>query len=233
MSRTLNRSCCLLAALLAATCFGSNASASVVAWGAAQNTTGASNVSTNGSLVAAFNGGGANTTANGVLFTSSNVLGTSFVGALNGGTTGDAGFDTLLNSFTFGGGTSTTIDLGSFLVGALYEVQVFFADQRTPSIDRVMTYGSNDGLAGPTVNLEADSNNAPTSPFGQYAIGQFLADGADPDLTLATNGFANAHINAWQVRLLREPVGVIPEASAGLIWSVLSLGACLKSRRAA
>lgn len=179
-------------------------SAAVISWGAAQNTTATTDISTTGTLVEAHAEGGGATTVNGVTFAAANTLGSSSSTQLDGASTGDAGFDSLLNSVSFGGGVSTTIDLGSFTSGTSYEIQIFYTDQRTPGLnDRVMTYGSSTG--GGTVDLEADPNNAGTSPFGQFAIGTFTADGTDPDLTLDTNGFGNAHITAWQIRSVPEP----------------------------
>ena len=198
----------------------------VIAWGAATNTTTPGDVSTNGTLIQA-NAEGATATVNTVTFAASNSLGSINVGQLNGGSTGDASFDTLLNELSFGGGTSTTIDLGSFTSGNVYEVQIFYIDQRTTNSfnDRVMTYGSSTG--GGTVDLEADPNNAPSSPFGQYAIGTFTADGTDPDLSLATNGFGNAHISAWQVR----DITPIPEPASTALLAFASTAMLLRRRK--
>lgn len=201
-------------------------SAAVIAWGAATDTTAATNVSTNGTLVQANAENNVASTVNGVTFAASNSLGTINAGQLNGGTTGDAGFDTLLDNLSFGGGTSTTIDLGAFTSGNVYEVQVFYTDQRVGGLnDRVMTYGSSTG--GGTVDLEADPNNAAGSPFGQFAIGTFTADGTDPDLSLATNGFGNAHITAWQVR----DITPVPEPSSTALLGLGGVALILRRRK--
>ncbi|MGC6465750.1 MAG: PEP-CTERM sorting domain-containing protein [Akkermansiaceae bacterium] len=194
--------------------------AAVISWGAATDTTSAADVSVNGTSLSALNGGASNVTVNGVSFTGSDLLAGSPVGVglLGGGTTGDTGFNSLLDEVDFGGGTGVSvIDLGAFTSGNTIEIQVFFTDQRSAQQDRVMRYGSSTG--GGTVDLEASPNNANTAPFGQYAIGTFVADGTDPDLTLAPQGFGNAHFTAIQVRDL----GVIPEPSS----LMLSLVACV------
>ena len=190
-------------------------SGAVIAWGAAMDTTSPLDIVTTGTVVGAFNGADESAIVNGVLFGVSDPLGGISNGMLSGGTSGDAEFDKFLRSVSFGGGTSTSIDLGALVSGQTYEVQVFFGDQRNASNDRVMTFGSSTG--GGTVDLEADPNNANTSPFGQFASGIFVADGVDPDLTLATNGFGNAHITAWQIRAVPEPSRAILFVLAGAL----------------
>jgi len=219
------------------------ASASIVVWGSAQNTLAPTDISTNGTLVRAFNGGTLDATVNGVLFQQLNqVLGELNFAAgsfLGGGTTGDAEFNKLLDQtlFSFNMGNTSTIDLGSFVASRSYEIQIFFTDQRTnanqinPSInDRITTYGSTDGVTtGPTVDLEADPDNMINSVFGQFAIGTFTADGNDPDLTLLGSNYPATQINAWQIR----DVAVIPELGATtLLTMLLGIGgASLKRRR--
>jgi hypothetical protein len=167
--------------------------------------------------VTAHNEGGSEVTVNGVLFEASSSLGTSFSGALDGADTGDTGLNGLLNTLSYGGGTSTSIDLGTFTPGSTYLVQVFFTDQRSTTRDRVMRFGSSTGAD--TVDLDADPDNSTASPWGQYATGTFVADGTDPDLTLMPQGFGNAHITAWQVREITSgslPVPTLSTASSSV-----------------
>lgn len=217
-----------LTALALAGIFGLSASnAAVIAWGAATDITATTDVSTNGTLLVAHNGGAGSPTVNGVSFSAADLLTGPTVGAglLAGGTTGDAGFDTLLNQIDFGGGGGlVTIDLGAFTSGNTIEVQVFFTDQRATTQDRVMQFGSSTG--GGTVNLEADPDNTTGSPWGQFVTGTFVADGTDPDLTLDAQGFGNAHFTAIQVRDL-----TVPEPSAGILGLLGFLGMVLRRRR--
>ena len=211
------------------------ASAAIIMWGPAEDTTGPADVVTSGFLVEAFNATIAanvpgSVTINSVEFTNtSNLLGQAFVGALGGNSTtsGDASYDTLLNSFNFGGGTSTTIDIGGaggLSIGSSYLVQVWYTDLRGTT--RNMIFG--DG-AGNTVTL-----NQRGERLGQFAIGQFVADGGTQTLSLATNGFGflNAHITGYQIRT-NEPPPPLPEPATLLLMGggLLGLGFAVTRRR--
>ncbi|MCC5844137.1 MAG: hypothetical protein JJU05_07795 [Verrucomicrobia bacterium] len=113
--------------------------------------------------------------------------------------TGSTTYDNLLRSFTDprvstssgGDGKSGTMTFGNLTQGQAYQIQIWYNDQRSFGVDRVMTYG--DGL-GNNVNLAADSGN-----YGQFAIGTFTASGTSQNLFMATSGFANVHYNAIMV----------------------------------
>lgn len=229
----------LLACLAAIAALTTPALASVVSWGPAQDLFSAADVSTNGASVSAFNGGTVDAVVAGTNFVAANPFlaqypGDAFAAPLFNPGTGDAGFNTLIGqaAFTFDpiiDVSTGTIDLGVFTPGRLYEVQVFFADQRTAANERTNRIGSFDTSGpGATVDLESDPNNAPTAPFGQFAIGTFLADGDDPDLTVAGFNFPSAQINGWQVRDITQ--SVVPEPG---MFAVFALGALmhLPSRR--
>lgn len=202
--------------------------ANLIQWGAATDTTSVTDISLNGTLVLAFNGGNSTTTANGVTFNASNVLGSTFGSALAGGNTGDAGFTTLLNEFTFGGGPNDVVfDIGNFALGDTYEVQVFYADQRDAQSDRVMRFGDDGTGTNGFVDLEANPDNTIGSPFGQFAIGTFTSDGTDLNLILNAQGFGNAHINAWQVRNITST----PEPSSLILLMGLAMAGVRNRRR--
>jgi hypothetical protein len=209
-------------ALLAAVLLACTASAQIVTWGPVLPSLAPSDVSLQGALVYAGNAHQPNSppiaaTVNGVTFaggfhpTSWNGY---IVGGLNGSTTGDAEYDDLLatslamqtspaaNPTGWGGIRLDT--LATLTPGHLYQVQVWFTDQRTGSptnvlYDRVMTLSSAFGTAtlngGEITNLatmlqgplsgplEADPDNAPAaaSPdtvFGTHCTGSFVFDPA-------------------------------------------------------
>lgn len=227
MNRNLSS---LLFGLAAVLCAVSTTQAATITWDAAQDTTSVADVSTAGTLVAAFNGGSATVTVGGETFTAANPFGFASANGFLNANTGDADFNALLNSasFSFNGnntGNSGSIDLGSFTPGTTYEVQVFFVDQRPAQNDRINRIGSTDtGSPGATVDLESDPNNALTAPYGQFAIGTFVADGDDPDLTVLGTNFASAQINAWQVR------SVVPEPTTACLLVVAAAGlACRRN----
>lgn len=195
------------------------ARAQTVSWGPVLPSTGPADVSLNGNLVVARNLHGSNTspavdaTVNGVTFVGGfqpNGWNGFVTTGMNGSTTGDAGYDALLNgarAMTNGssgnpsGWGGIRIDnLTSLTPGGLYEIQVWYTDQRTGSAsnvlyDRVMTLSSAWGTAAVTngevtnlasmvqgplsASMDADPDNAPAvnSPdtvFGTHCTGTFL-----------------------------------------------------------
>jgi hypothetical protein len=208
--------------------------AAVITWGTATNVSATTDVSTNGSPVEAFNlvsrpadAATGTVMVNGVTFTALDRpspltnLGTAAPNQLNGGTSGNANYNILLNTVAFGGGASTsmTVGGGNLLNGVLYEIQLWYVEERitgTPALNtRVMTYGDGNGN---TVNLGGTAGL-----LGQYVIGTFTANGPSQSLTLATNGFAQSHLAAYQIRQ-------IPEPSAALLSSLCAL-ALFRRRR--
>ncbi|MGE9270080.1 MAG: sulfatase-like hydrolase/transferase, partial [Verrucomicrobiales bacterium] len=186
-----------------------------ITWGPPADVISTTDVSTHGILIEAFNAGQngvASQTINGVTFigTGSLLHQSSNVNSFSG-TTGDIGYDALLNSIDFGGGTdlvSFQIGNGSLEEGSLYEVQLWYADTRYA--DSRMTPVGDGELSPNTVYLEAS---------GQYGIGIFIADGPNQTITLESPDFGNAHINAYQLRKLPEslptpqpPTNLIAEA---------------------
>ena len=182
------------------------APAAPIAWGPALSTATPGDILTAGRAVEAINAINSNTgyvTVNGVMFTNSNALLPKSVGGnfLAGNSTGDAGLDALLNKLDYGGGTSPSISIGGGHLnpGDQYQVQVFFTDLRAANNNHVMTFGDGEA-AESSVDLHASQGG-----FGQYGVGTFTADATSQALTLATNGFGNAHITAYQLRTLTAP----------------------------
>ena len=188
------------------------AQAAVINWGSATAVgTGGGNssdVSVTGSLVEAFNAQpndatAANVTVNGVTFMGTTALlnadpkngeGVDLSAGTHGG---DAAYDALLSELEYGGSPAATIVIGggALLSGSQYEVQVWFVDDRVDFDSRVMRYGDGNGN---TVDLN-----------DQFSMGTFRADGTTQSLTLAPQGFGQAHISAYQVRSL-EPFDPVP-----------------------
>ena len=155
--------------LLAAALCAVPAAAQTIAWGPVLPVVAASDVNTNGTLVVARNLHSATTTQSPL------INGVQFVGAfaptgwtnastlaLNGSTTGDAGYDLLLNSARAtsaaatgnptGWGAIRIDNLVPLTVGRNYEIQCWFTDQRLGTgtaalYDRVMTLSSAIGAA--------------------------------------------------------------------------------------
>ena len=195
---------------------GAQANAATITWGTAQDinigATGGTDVSTQGSLVAALNVGDTNNspTVNGVVFaaddgsSSINPAGNAYDFA-NPGDFADADYDVLLHravSYT------QSITLNSLTSGQEYLVQVWGNDSRNlGTTDRHYTL---DGAGDIYVSA------AGTDAVGQTIIGTFVADATSQTITLAGyNGTADMAdavvVNAVQVRAIPEP------ATLGLI----------------
>lgn len=194
--------------------------AAPITWGAAGNVSAASDVSTNGALVEAFNLGGtgvanavADETVNGVLFTAkTDLLSNNSSLDVFSGSSGDAGYDNLLGTVDFGGGTnlvSLSLGNGSLVSGANYEIQVWFNDTRYTNRDTPV----GDGLG----------NKVTLNSTGQFATGVFTADASSQTLTLESPTFGNAHLNAYQIRSLSDdPLAIFSGATTadGVAYSV-------------
>ena len=185
-----------------------------ITWGPAIDITDESDVSTNGTLVEAFNavandqiGDATTITVNGVPFAPTTSLlnqDPRNAGANDFSSTtdeGDPDYDTLVSTLEFGGGSSlVTLTLGDgdgdssdtgaaglLVIGEQYEIQVWYSDTRPNEDDRVTPVGDGNGN---TVELN-----------DQFAIGTFTADASTQEITLASPNFGQAHINAYQIRL--------------------------------
>ncbi|MDB4265147.1 right-handed parallel beta-helix repeat-containing protein, partial [bacterium] len=184
-------------------CLGlaSSLPAAEITWGVPTNVSDETDVSTNGTLVEAVNASARtnllNYTVNGVEFEGESILPQ---GGFNGdfdpsASSGLSGtYQQLLNEADFGGGQNTSITIADegLIVGLSYEVQIWFLDTRG-SDPRVMTFSDGSANAD-TVDLDGNA--------GQFAIGTFVADGTSQALRLLTNDYSNAHLSAYQLRLL-------------------------------
>lgn len=206
-------------------------SAAVISWGAATNTSTASDLisgpyayAMNG-YSAANNGGVIGTIPTGFENTDFTSLSSGVtVAATTGGpnfrsrgendaemvgSTGDAAFDNLVNSMTDSWGsskgvTAATMTFSGLTDGQEYRIQVFYNDQRGGNSDgRAMIYGDGNGN---TVTVAGnDGSGGGNGEFGQFAVGTFTAEGTSQELTMKTNGFGNVHYNAIAIAPVPEP----------------------------
>ncbi|QDU87910.1 Choline-sulfatase [Pirellulimonas nuda] len=167
-----------------------------IQWRSAQNTAGLGDLTLakSGNIVAAYTGGPSDVVVDGVSFVVNNLPNGSASEALQGASSGDAPYDGLLDSFTYGGGTQTSLEFTGLTAGKLYAVQAWFTDLREAVDGRTMTFASALGNSVDVVGNPAGPN--PPDYLGQYAVGMFVATEETARVLLETNGFGNAHYNA-------------------------------------
>ncbi len=206
---------------------------SAISWGASQATSGIGDISTTpGGVLYALNGGSGDFNVGGINFLSSDFsdlpTGVSFTatGASAGNTpgggkfgsvyspssissTGNAAYDSLLETIAYSNGSPSGISTGHFSFSGLtpgndYQVQVWYNEQRSGLDSRVMRFG--DGL-GNNVDLAGGnaSSGVQTSSYGRNVTGTFTASGTSQNLSLESLGFGNVHYNAILVQDFMAP----------------------------
>ena len=227
----------LLAAATLALATASTSSAAVVNWGAATNIAGDSDVSTAGSLVGAFNLGGAgvlNTTVNGVVFNALALSGNNVTsGNFNLATAGtfasdnavgsgsapfsnlSAPYQSLLSTTAGAGlGGTFTLTMNALTLGTNYQFQFWVNDSIAGQFNTTATAGNSVTLVDNVSQLGGGT--------GQFAIGTFIASGASQSITFTTT--TTLQTNGFQLRALPAAVAV-PEPGSALA-GMLALGAC-------
>jgi hypothetical protein len=220
--------------------------AATITWGAAQNITGDTNVSTNGTLVDAFNigpGGTPTTVVNGVnfasfayptasltSFTQGNYkveVSASFLGSANTFGSGSPPFSSLSAPYqtllSTGGGASIganyTLTMSGLTVGQTYEFQ-WWSNNSTATADGTTA------TAGNAVTLDSNLTNL-GGGTGQFAIGSFIADNAAQQIVFTRVGAGGVStVNGFQLRQLGAGPGTaVPEPGSALV-GLMVLGLC-------
>lgn len=201
--------------------------AAPIVWGAATNITGVTDVSTAGSLLAAYNFGGANvaaTTINGVTFQ-------PFAIAGNPTTTGDfsvqespgqlfgsntlfgstsapltnlpLSYQTLLQSGVYSQTPSAiTLTMNNLTVGQTYQLQWWTNTSNGFTNNNFVT-----ALAGNSVTLSPNTSQA-VGGLGQYVIGIFIADSTTQTVRYTGSTSVSSSgpvINGFQIRAVSTP----------------------------
>jgi hypothetical protein len=106
----------------------------------------------------------------------------------------------VLRTCSIGQGSVDRIELTNLIIGQRYQVQMFYADERTTLEPATMTItDSDDGAPGVVLRSRGAGG------LGQSAVGRFVAAGSTCVLNVeATAGRRNAHISAWVLRRLDE-----------------------------
>jgi hypothetical protein len=236
-----------LLALLAILAFSAaTTQAANITWGAPTAISGDTNVSTNGTLVSAFNIGGpgvASTTVNGTLFTAMPLSGTSvtignFTFSSATALTEDnnvgsivapfillsAQYQALLSSVG-GGPTAVTLTMSGLVLSATYEFQWWSNTSANPG-PFITT-----ATAGGVVTLSSNTGGGlgGVGGVGQYAIGSFTADANFQTIVFSNPNDLSA-INGFQ---LRQTFGApsVSDSGSTIALLFLSLGALFGASR--
>jgi hypothetical protein len=218
------------AALLAATV---PCGASVITWGLAQEIAADTDVSTNGSLVAAFNIGGigvSDTTVNGVTFVGLAISGNdftsgnfNFAGALDttnsayvAGPFGlSASYEVLISSALRSLAFPFTLTMSGLVPGATYEFQWWCNANGGTGGDTTATAGNSIYLSGSSGDFDVLRRYP-----GHFAIGAFVADATTTQSIVFTTSFFHA-MNGFQ---LRETSSVPDTASTVALFALGLIG---------
>ena len=212
--------------------------AGLVTWNAPANIAGDSDVSTNGTLIEAYNFAGEATTVNGVTFqpfnmgAMSNPAGTSTYSVtssiVNNSNTGSAfapfstllpAYKTLLGTAAGRGDSTMTLTMSGLSIGGNYEFQTWMNDPR----DFSGTIFSMTVTSGDAVTLDPGAGTE--GSLGQYVIGTFVADA--PTQTVEFFGSEIGVVNGYQLRQIIAPV---PEPGT-ILFGMALVGAAGCARR--
>ena len=228
----------------ALTLFSSVAQSATITWGAAQQISGAGDVSTNGTLVGAYNVGGTgvpSTTVNGVTFQSFSTnngngssgnfttVGSGFIGQTNTGhgsanapfSTLPAAYQTLLQSASVPFGGAITLTISGLIAGMQYQFQWWANDSSTE-------FGRTTATAGNSVGL--NHNTGSEGGLGEWVIGSFTADAATQSITFEGDGDFGS-VNAFQLRLIAPPTTGVPETGSSIALLGLAMSGMAFARR--
>jgi hypothetical protein len=223
-----------LAALLFCAANTTTTHAANISWGLATNISGASDVSTTGTLINAVSLGGPLETVNGVTFNpttivSSDVFSGNFVFASNqlsvvSGSTPivtPTSYSALLLGGIHSATASFSLQITGLTPGANYQLELWSNDSSGPSGDNLFAV-SQGGSAG----LQEDTNPA-GGGLGQFVIGAFTADSTGSEsITFGQSDPSSDPLNAVQLRQLPS----VPEPTTAL-FGVATIGACALGRR--
>ena len=182
-------------------------------WNTPVTISGTNDISTNGTLLYAYNNSGSSAAVNGVTFTGVNSFTTWGTGvtlgsgwsatstsSYSGGSSAPwsnlpPGYQTVLQGGAWNNGGAATVTLTNLVVSRQYQVQVWVNDSRSGgTTNRTETLTD---AYGNTVTLAYNSTYA-AGGVGQYALGNFTATATSQSFTM--NGAASTQLNALQVR---------------------------------
>ena len=232
------------------------AQAATIVWGSETDISGDPDVSTNGTLVGAFNLGGSSTTVNGVAFEAF-VIGPPQVGSqtedsfytlsivperaehtltnfdtsstLSPFTTLSSGYQALLGTSAGSNFADrvTTLTLSGLMIGTTYQFQAWVNDSHVSGCCSFGIFLDNSVNLDPNTERDA-GGDVVEGGLGQYVIGTFVADATSQALDFE-RGEIGGGLNGFQLREV-SPQAVPEPATIALIGTAL-LGLAVRRRR--
>ena len=219
------------------------AEGSVITWGSPTNISGDTNVSTDGTLVGAFNMNGPDVTVNGVTFASftfpfmattatngaftftespGHMLAASGLGSTSAPFSNlSSSYQTLLSTaVTTDDNNTLTLTISGLTVGHQYEFEFFLNGSNSAGTDNFRTTASAPNL----VSLDDNTTNA-IGGTGQYVIGTFNCGSVNEIITFTgTDSTQAPTINAFELR----DITAVPEPTT---FALLGLGTAIVALR--
>ncbi len=213
-------------ALATSTAMMASASAATITWGEFDLDAKASEISTKGTSIEAWNLVNTDTleatdttTINGVVFMANNLFNSGYyTNDFFGVSTGNDSLDLLYLQANYNYDNNSPITLTGLTIGVEYELQSFFGDNR-PSVNN-STMNINDGITIQKTSSETAEN-------GAWIIGTFTADATTQDFHSSAGNSVNNFLSGYQLR----EISSVPEPSSTALIGLGGLALILRRRK--
>jgi len=151
--------------------------------------------------------------------------------ALNGFTTNNAAYDTVLNGFAYDGSNPNTLTITGLTAGTEYEVQLWGFDNRGGENARTESFSTVSG--GQNINggnlATYDASTIFALGSAVSVTGTFVADGTGDEVIYVNGvGQSQTNLNAFTVQAVPA---VVPEPASAMLLGIGGLGLCMMTRR--
>ncbi len=211
-------------ALATSTAMMASSSAATITWGEFDLAAAASEISTKGTSIEAWNLVNTDareatdtTTINGVVFTATNLFDTGYYGDQTFGvSTGDANLDLLYLQANYNYENTNPVTLTGLTIGVEYELQSFYGN----NLGIPLTMNVSDGIT-------IQKRSSGTVENGAWIIGTFIADATTQDFNSGIDSNRSNSISGYQLR----DISSVPEPSSTALIGLGALALILRRRK--